>query len=48
MDAIRRLLEGFEDDQLQNTLELEGYEWERRRQEAEKKAVQINISDEEL
>ena len=47
MDAIWQLLEGFEDDQLSTTLELEGYEWEWRRKAAEQKADQINISDKE-
>ena len=37
IDVILRLLEGFEDNQLQVIVQLEGYEWERRRKEAEKK-----------
>ena len=45
--VVRKLLHGFEDDQLQVQLQLGGYERERQRKEGEKKAEQISISDEE-
>ena len=47
LEAVWKLIDGIEDDQLRVQLQLEGYEWERRRKEAEKKVEQINISDED-
>ena len=38
IDAVRKLLEQFEDDQLQATLELEAYEWKRGWNEVEQRA----------
>ena len=45
--AVRRLVEQLDDDQLGTQLQFERYEWERRRLEAEKRKVAINIIDEE-
>ena len=47
LEFFWKLLHGFEDDQLQVQLQLEGYEWDRRQKEVEKRAELINISDEE-
>mgnify|MGYP000704014282 CR=1 FL=1 len=47
IDVVRKLLEEFEDDQLQATLELDAYERERRQKEAEQRAEQIKINDED-
>ena len=44
---VRQLVAQLDDDQLDNQVRFERYEKERRRQEAAKRAVAINISDEE-
>ena len=45
--GIRRLLEEFEDDQLDMTLQLEAYERERKRLARQQPPEQVNLSDEE-
>ena len=45
--AVQRLVEQLGDDQLDNQLQFERYERERRRQEAARRTVAINISDKE-
>ena len=47
IEAVRKLIDRLEDDQLDVQLQFKGYERERRRKEAEKRAEQINISNEE-
>ena len=47
LGAMRRLVEQLDDDELDTQLQFERYERERRQQEAAKRVVAINISDEE-
>ena len=47
IEAIWKLPDRLEDDQLDMQLQFESYEQERRRKEAEKQVEKINISNEE-
>ena len=47
IEAVRKLLDRLEDDQLDTQLQFERYERECQRKEAERRVEAINISDEE-
>ena len=47
IEAVRKLLDRLEDDQLDTQLQLERYVWEHRRKEVKSQVEAINISDKE-
>ena len=47
IEVVRKLLDRLEDYQFNIQLQFESYEQERRRKEAEKRAEQTNISEEQ-